>query len=169
MNNNLSKYFNIDFLKSLDDYTRAFVIVGALFTDKVDKAGEPYLYHLLYVSDHVETEAEKIVGLLHDLVEDTDITFEDLLDVGFSDEVVDALRIITKMEGESYPDFITRIIESNNIIAIRVKKVDMENNMDPKRLSKVDEETRVRLQNKYESQYQRICDKLEELKGKGSR
>ena len=64
--------------------------------DKTDKGGAPYVYHPFHVAEQMKTEDEVIVALLHDVVEDTDMTFEDLRAEGFSEEVLSAFRI--KME-----------------------------------------------------------------------
>ena len=162
--NNLSKYFDLDILRKLDDYDRALVIVNELFKNITDKAGDPYLNHLYYVSNNLDTIEEKIVGLLHDTIEDTDITFYDLEDVGFNSEVIAALKLVTKIKGELYSDFIDRIINSGNLIALKVKIKDMENNMDPNRLNKLEEKQREKLEKKYNNEYKKLMKKLGEIK-----
>ena len=162
--NNLSKYFDVEILRKLDDYDRALVIVNELFKNITDKAGDPYLNHLYYVSNNLDTKEEKIVGLLHDTIEDTLITFYDLEDVGFNSEVIDALKLVTKIKGELYPDFIDRIINSGNLIALKVKIKDMENNMDSNRLNKLEEKQREKLENKYHNEYKKLIKKLGEIK-----
>ena len=161
---NLKKYFKFDELVKLDPYDRALLIVQVMFNSAQDKEGAPYMNHLLNVSGKLETEEEKIVGLLHDLVEDTDATFEEVKEAGFSDGVINALRLVTKQKGEDYPSFIDRIINSNNKTALKVKLSDMQDNMDPDRMSRLPAEVRERLQKKYEPQYQRIVTKIGELK-----
>lgn len=78
---------------------------------------------------------EKICGLLHDLIEDTDWTFQDLKKEGFSDEIIKALDCLTKRKDENYTDFIERI--SKNPLAIKVKINDLEDNMNITRLEKL--------------------------------
>ena len=162
--NNLSKYFDLEELKELDEYDRALIIVNELFKDITDKEGAPYLNHLYYVSDNLDTDLEKTVGLLHDTIEDTDITFDDLIEVNFSNEVIEALKHVTKIKGELYPDFIDRIINSNNLIALKVKIKDMKNNMDPVRLNKLDSKIKEKLENKYKPEYKKLIKKLGEIK-----
>lgn len=157
--NNLSSKFNLEKLSEISDYKRALIIVDVMFKDVKDKSGEPYINHLLTVSNNLDTPSEKIVGLLHDLVEDTDTTFEELKEVRFNDTIIEALKLVTKKEGESYPDFIDRIINSNNIIALKVKIKDMENNMDPNRLDKLPDDLKEKLQNKYEPEYKKLIKK----------
>ena len=96
--NNLKKYLKEDFekLEYLDMYSKAELIVRAVFKNIRDKGGNPYLDHLYYVSDHLKDINMKIVGLLHDLIEDTDITYNDLLEVGFTKNIIDAFELLTK-------------------------------------------------------------------------
>ncbi|GIZ15507.1 phosphohydrolase [Capnocytophaga catalasegens] len=113
---------------------------------QTDKAGMPYIFHLLRVSEKGQTETEKICGLLHDIVEDTEWTFDKLKQEGFSDKIVSVIKCITKRNGEIYMDFIKRV--SKNPIATRIKINDLEDNMDIKRLSFLTEKDLERL-NKY--------------------
>jgi hypothetical protein len=83
----------------------------------------------------LETEAERTVALLHDVVEDTGRTLDDLRNLGYSDEVVAALGCVTKREGETYEDFVERV--ASNPIARRVKLADLEDNMDLRRLTAI--------------------------------
>lgn len=114
--------------------------------EQTDKAGIPYIFHLLRVSEKGQTETEKICGLLHDIVEDTEWTFDKLKQEGFSDKIVSVIKCITKRNGEIYMDFIKRV--SKNPIATRIKINDLEDNMDIKRLSFLTKKDLERL-NKY--------------------
>ncbi|MEO0599245.1 MAG: GTP pyrophosphokinase, partial [Chloroflexota bacterium] len=96
------------------------------------KAGAPYILHTLRVMADVDGEAEKIVAILHDVVEDTVVTIEDLEKEGFSDAICASIRTITKKEGEPYEDYLHRI--KNNPIARRVKLADIRDNMNLLRL-----------------------------------
>ncbi len=161
--NNLKKYLKEDFekLEYLDMYSKAELIVRAVFKNIRDKGGNPYLDHLYYVSDHLKDINMKIVGLLHDLIEDTDITYNDLLEVGFTKNIIDAVELLTKKE--EYDKYIDRIINSNNKIALMVKKVDLENNMDLSRIKKPTSKDYDRLNNKYKPQYKKIVKKIKEM------
>jgi (p)ppGpp synthase/HD superfamily hydrolase len=108
-----------------------------------EKAGQPYILHVLRVMFRVETEVERIVAVLHDVVEDTGRSFDDLRALGYSDEVIEALRCVTKREGEGYAQFIERA--GPNPVARRVKLADLEDNMDVRRLTAVTEEDAERL------------------------
>jgi hypothetical protein len=100
------------------------------------------------------TEDEKIVGVLHDIVEDTDWTFEALEEEGFSKEIIDALRCVTKLsENENYDDFIERV--KKNPLAVAVKINDLTDNMDIRRLPYLSDKDVKRLK-KYPKAYKRL-------------
>ena len=90
---------------------------------QTDKAGAPYILHPMRVALHCQTEDEKIVALLHDVVEDTPITLEELKAQGFSDDVLAALKCLTKIKGEDYQIFIQRV--ATNPLAVKVKIQDL--------------------------------------------
>lgn len=100
-----------------------------------DKNGQPYILHPLRVMFRLESETEKIVGVLHDVVEDTKYTRDDLRKMGYSETILQALDGVTKREGESYADFVLRA--KANPVARKVKLADLEDNMDVRRLSSV--------------------------------
>lgn len=91
-----------------------------------DKVGEDYINHVLYVSEGLKTSSEKIVGLLHDVIEDTSVTINDLITLGFSTEIIEALRAITRLKTESYNEYLRKV--SRNEIAYQVKLIDMKHN-----------------------------------------
>ena len=163
--NNLRSRFkdNFDDLKELPDYERAEVIVEEMFKGIKDKEGAPYIEHLRFVSDAQPTENGKIVGLLHDLIEDTDTSVLELQQVGFSDRILYSLLLLSKIKGTPYPEYIDKIILSNDEVAIRVKEADMRNNMDPERLANLSPGDRQHFIEKYTEPYQRILRKIEEL------
>ena len=94
-----------------------------------DLDGKPVILHPLTVALKGENENEIVAGLLHDVVEDTDFTFDDLLDAGISGEVVDALRLLTHAKEVDYFDYVRAIRDSRNPIAIAVKCNDLEHNL----------------------------------------
>ena len=100
---------------------------------QVDKGGLPYVLHPFYVMDTVNGIEEKIVAVLHDIIEDTSITVNDLISYGFDLNIVDAIVCITKIDGESYSDYLKRV--KDNELARVVKLVDLSHNMDISRLS----------------------------------
>ena len=163
--NNLKKYFDekeMNELKKIDMYSKAKIIVNKLFENIKDKGNNPYLDHLYYVSNNLDDLNMKIVGLLHDILEDTEINENDLKEIGFTDKIIEAILLLTRRD-ETYNEFIDRIISSNNKIALYVKKIDLENNMDLARIKKPTTEDYERLNNKYKPQYNKIIKKIKEM------
>jgi len=134
---------------------RAMNLIDVYFKDKKDKGGNPYTEHLIYIMQRVETAEEKVAALLHDIIEDTEITEKDLLEYGFPQDLIDIVMIMTKKTDESYEDYIDRIIESKNQIAINVKIIDLEHNMNLDRLKLVTSEDILR-KNKYSQAYNKL-------------
>jgi (p)ppGpp synthase/HD superfamily hydrolase len=100
-----------------------------------DKAGQTYLLHPLRVMMRLEGETERMVAVLHDVVEDSAYTMERLRGLGYPEEVLGALDCLTKREGETYEAFIERVLP--HPLARRVKLADLEDNMDVRRLPAV--------------------------------
>ena len=133
---------------------RAIEIATEAHQGQFDKAGRDYIGHPLRVMEMGKTEEEKIVGVLHDVIEDTDWTFERLAEEGFSDEVIAALRCVTKIsENENYDDFIDRV--KKNPLAVAVKINDLTDNMDIRRLPYLSDKDVKRLK-KYLKAYKRL-------------
>lgn len=130
---------------------KAISIATQAHFGQVDKAGHPYILHLLRVMMKGKTEDEMICGVLHDLVEDTDWTFEQLEEEGFPDYIIEALQLLTKKDNKDYSLYIDLI--SENDLAKAVKLNDLEDNMDVRRLAVFNEVDRKRL-SKYISAYQ---------------
>lgn len=124
----------------------AIAIAVEAHRGQVDKSGRPYILHPLRVMMRCETDVERTVAMLHDVVEDTSVTVDDLRRAGFGEEVLAALDCVTKREGESYEAFVERA--AGNPIARKVKLADLEDNMDLRRLpaGKVDERAAGRLE-----------------------
>jgi (p)ppGpp synthase/HD superfamily hydrolase len=109
-----------------------------------EKAGQPYILHVLRVMFRLEAEPEQMAGVLHDLVEDTPYTLDDLRRLGYPEPVVTAVDCLTRREDETYEEFVERA--GANSIARRVKLADLEDNMDIRRLPAVTERDRERLE-----------------------
>ncbi|MEO8086744.1 MAG: phosphohydrolase [Bacteroidota bacterium] len=130
---------------------RAIAIAYEAHKEQKDKYGAPYICHVTRVMNSGTTTDEKIVGVLHDLVEDTRWTFEDLEKEGFTKHIIDAISCVTKTsEDENYEDFIERV--KSNPLAIKVKLNDLMDNMDIRRMSEVTEKDLMRM-NKYLNAY----------------
>ena len=114
---------------------KAIELATEAHKDQTDRAGKPYIGHITRVMQAGKTIEERMAGVLHDIVEDTHWTFEDLLCEGIPANVVDAVRCLTKIENESYEQFIERV--KTNPIAIAVKLNDLHDNMDITRLPEI--------------------------------
>ena len=100
---------------------------------QTDKAGASYILHCLRVATSMSTDEEKIVALLHDIVEDTDTTHEELYRNGFSSSVLDAVYAITRQADEAYNSYLKRV--AANDLAYKVKLADMWDNSDVSRFA----------------------------------
>ena len=133
---------------------RAIEIATEAHKGQKDKCGKDYIEHPLRVMEMGKTDEEKIVGVLHDVVEDSSWTFEALEAEGFSTEVINALRCVTKAsENENYDCFIERI--RKNSLATAVKINDLTDNMDIRRLPYLSDKDIKRLK-KYLKAYKKL-------------
>ncbi|GFZ29978.1 hypothetical protein CSC2_05040 [Clostridium zeae] len=121
---------------------------------QTDKGGMPYILHPIYVMNKMETETEKIVAILHDVVEDTDATFEELRNIGFSDEILSALECLTRGETEDYFDYIDRV--KTKPLSIKVKLADLEHNMDFRRIKDITDEDIIKRIKKYKQAWDEL-------------
>ena len=110
--------------------------------EQVDKSGLPYVFHPFHLAEQMETEETTVVALLHDVVEDSDLTLEDLRQMGFSDTVIAALALLTHDPAVEYMDYVRAI--KDNPIARAVKLADLRHNSDLTRLDTVDEKALAR-------------------------
>ena len=100
--------------------------------DQVDKTGVPYVFHPFHLAEQMDDEKSTCVALLHDVVEDTDYTFDDLRNEGFTKEIIDAIKLLTHDPSVPYLDYINMIKE--NVISTKVKLADLKHNSDLSRL-----------------------------------
>src|SRR5690606_1606419 len=98
---------------------------------QVDRAGEPYILHPLRVMAGLKTDTERIIAVLHDVVEDRDLTLDDLRALGYDETIVGAIDSLSRREGETYEAFIQRVRQ--NPLAVTVKLADLADNMDLRR------------------------------------
>ncbi len=110
--------------------------------NQVDKSGMPYVFHPFHLAEQMETEETTIVALLHDVVEDTDYTIEDLTKMGFGESVVKSLSLLTHDDTVEYMDYVLAI--KGNPIAKAVKLADLRHNSDLSRLDVIDEKALTR-------------------------
>jgi len=123
---------------------RAIEIGVIAHKDQKEKSGAPYILHPLRVMLSLESEDERIVGVLHDVVEDTPWTFGQLRVEGFSDNVLAALDTVTIRANEDYWDFIAR--SAGNAIGRQVKMADLRDNMDLSRIPEPTEKDLTRIE-----------------------
>ncbi len=162
MEGNMLDKENFEFIKSLEDnYKKATMLANLFFRDKKDKGGFPYLGHLMFVSNAFDDEDHKVVGMLHDIIEDTVVSKTILLELGFSQKVVDAISILTRTT-DDYFQYIQDIADSNNMLAIEIKLKDLEHNMDIARIKDPVEEDYKRLE-KYKECYKILEKKKKKL------
>lgn len=129
----------------------AIAVALTAFVGKTDKGGQPYILHCLWVMFQLnQRDSEQLqAGVMHDVVEDSDITLDDLHAMGFSPRVVATVDLLTHRKGVSYDDYITRIANSNNLDAIRIKIADLTHNMDLSRLGRIAKQSDWDRANKY--------------------
>ena len=131
---------------------KAILVAFRAHEGQTDKAGMPYVLHPVHLAEQMETEDTCVVALLHDVVEDSDTTFEDLEKEGFTDVQLEALRLLTRDESERglseeekdrrYFEYVEKI--KSNPIARAVKIADLKHNMDKSRLQTVTEKDEKR-------------------------
>ncbi len=122
---------------------KAILIAAQAHQGQIDKAGAPYILHPLRVMLKLNSETEMITGVLHDVIEDTPWTLENLRQEGFPDEILEALDYLTRREGEDYQDFIKRV--AGNPLARKVKLADLEDNLNILRFETITEKDKARL------------------------
>jgi len=123
---------------------QAISIASLAHAGQLDKGGEPYILHPLRVMMKLKDRKHRIVAVLHDIIEDTDITDQDLLDYGLGHELVNHVLTLTRRKDENYDEYINRICYDE--LAMRVKLADLEDNMDL-----------LRIENPTQKDYQRVA------------
>jgi len=136
---------------------KSIIIATRAHSGQFDKGGNPYILHPLRVMLSLDNDEDRIVGILHDVLEDTSITLRHLEDNGFHGEIeiLDALVSITRKSNESYKDFILRV--KLNPIALRVKLADLKDNMNISRINSPTEKDFLRIE-KYKKAYKLLTD-----------
>lgn len=145
--------------KELDLYSRSLELVTRFFKEKTDKANVNYMNHLLHVSHDFKDTTTKSIALMHDILEDTPVTKEDLLALDYSKEFVETLEILENSY-DTYTEYIDHLIKSHNLVALQVKLKDLLHNMDLTRLTKVTARD-IKRSKKYVDAYLKIITSLE--------
>ncbi|MFX3631337.1 MAG: GTP pyrophosphokinase [Candidatus Pristimantibacillus sp.] len=116
----------------MSDLKQAITLAATMHDGQYDKGGNPYIIHPLRIMLKAQDDESRIVAVLHDIVEDTEITFDKLKKLGFSDKIVAAIDSLTKRDCESYDEFIQRV--KLNELGTTVKLLDIEDNKDLTRI-----------------------------------
>ncbi|KEQ21588.1 GTP pyrophosphokinase [Paenibacillus tyrfis] len=128
----------------MSDLTKAILIATAAHQDQLDKGNQPYILHPLRLMLKAPDNDSRIVAVLHDVIEDTDVTIESLRQEGFAERLLEALDCLTRRDNETYEEFLQRI--KPNSLARYVKLLDLEDNRDVRRIKNLSEEDFERLQ-----------------------
>lgn len=134
---------------------KAMIIAYEAHKNQVDKSGVPYIYHPIHVAEQMNTENECIIALLHDVVEDTNVTFKQLEEV-FSKEIIDILKLLTKKKEIDYYEYINKVKE--NTVARKVKIADIEHNLDRSRLDIITDKD-IKREEKYKNALSMLMSK----------
>ena len=134
---------------------KAMKIAFEAHKNQTDKNGIPYIYHPVHLAEQMDSETTICVALLHDVVEDTSMTFEDLQAEGFSPEIIDSLKLLTHDDAVPYMEYVKEI--KKNSIATKVKLADLRHNSDLTRLDEVNEKALKRVE-----KYKKAIEMLEE-------
>lgn len=126
-----------------DQTKKALRLMFEKHRDQVDKSGMPYVFHPFHVAEQMTDEKTTVAALLHDIVEDTDTTLDDLLAAGFDPEVVEAVGLLTRDKALPYLDYVRKL--KGNRIAAAVKRADLAHNSDLTRLDEIGEREMRRL------------------------
>ena len=163
----LKKYFDVEKyeeIKNSDNAIyKALEIVTILFEHDLDKGGMPYMFHIGYVYRHVSSMDEKVVALLHDVIEDKNVSKDDLLEIGFSMKIVADVLSLTRVKPMEYKDYIEQLIQTGSVEALHVKLADLENNMDISRIKNPKMKDYERLEKRYRPAYEKILNRLKEM------
>ena len=123
---------------------KAMILAFEKHKNQVDKSGIPYIYHPIHVAEQMTDEVSTVVALLHDTLEDTNTTKEELLNLGFSSDIVEAIQLLTKPEDMDYLEYVKLV--SDNDIARNVKIADLKHNSDLSRLDDIKEKDKIRVE-----------------------
>lgn len=118
-------------------FDKAVEIATKAHEGQTDKSGKPYIGHVMRVSLGCKTQKSKVIALLHDVIEDTPVTPEQLMADGIPADIVEAVLILSRRQGEEYEQYINRV--APHPLCREVKIADLEDNMDVRRLAEIGE------------------------------
>ena len=141
---------------------KMIVLATNAHAGQYDKGGNPYILHPFKVMHYLKSDDEELqcIALGHDIIEDTDVTYLQLVEGGFTERIIQGIRDLTKLPGETYNDYKLRVMSNED--AMKVKMADLRHNTDIRRLKGVTEKDLVRIE-KYHRFYLEIAAKLNDL------
>ena len=159
-------------MKPSESLTKAFVLGRIMEFEILDKAGHCYFGHIERVvnsikSRHGENQTLIKLAYLHDMVEDELTTYQELIDRGYSDEVIKSLKLLTRIKDMTYDEYIQNIINNADINALKVKRADLEDNMNLSRLEIITEQDVKRLEKRYIPSWYKINRAILKLESQG--
>lgn len=122
---------------------KALIISFTAHKNQTDKNGIPYIYHPYHLAEQMDTEYEICTALLHDVIEDTNMTIHDLREEGFPDEIINAINVLTHRKNQPYTKYINNI--KKNELAKKVKLADLKHNSDSTRITSLTEKDKERV------------------------
>lgn len=140
--------------------SRCIAFAATKHADQIDKSGQPYILHPLRVMSFLKDDDDvelKCIAVLHDVVEDTDTTYEELVKLGCTARIILGVKVLTRLPGQTEAEYQDRILRNPD--AMKVKLCDLRHNMDLRRLKGITEKDMLRLQ-KYAALYHTIKEKL---------
>lgn len=141
---------------------KCYAIAKEFHKGQYDRGGNPYIEHVKAVAEKMSTEETRAAALLHDILEDTECSAEDLLRMGIPEQIVQSVLLLTRVPEEDYEHYIRRLAQDP--IARKVKIGDLEHNMDLSRLSEVTQRDIDRVEKRYKKYYSllKFRDEVEE-------
>ncbi len=141
---------------------KMLVLATKAHDGQFDKGGNPYILHPLKVMHYLKSTDEELMcmALGHDIIEDTDVTYADLRDAGMTDRIIEGIRALTKVKGETYDEYKDRVFANKD--AMRVKMADLRHNTDIRRLKGITDKDIARM-TKYHTFYMELKMALEDV------
>lgn len=138
---------------------KMLVLATNSHSGQYDKGGNPYILHPIKVMHYLKSDDEELqcIALGHDMIEDTTVTYQQLQEEGFTSRIIEGIRALTKVRGETYDEYKNRVFANED--AMRVKMADLRHNTDIRRLKGVSDKD-IKRTAKYHSFYMEILEKI---------
>lgn len=137
----------------------AISLTATSFYNKLDKGGEPYILHCLKVMHNLNSTDRELqcIAVMHDLIEDTDVSYHELREMGYTSRIIEGVRCMTKIRGQTPQEYFEQVVSNRD--SILVKLADLRHNSDIRRLKGVTEKDFQRIQ-KYQLMYTKLLEYL---------